>query len=86
MTKWLLPWMTLVVVAGCGLGDRSKQTASQPMQVQFENATVWQYKGDKLRFEIKAAVVELREETQEILARGNVTATIEPKLWVGKKR
>jgi hypothetical protein len=83
--KWLLPWIVLCGVAGCSLGERNQHAASQPMQVQFENATMRQYKGGKLRFEIKAAVVELCEETQEILASGGVTTTIEPKLWDGKQ-
>ena len=85
MMKWLLPWIVLFGIAGCNLGERNQHSTSEPMQIQFENAIVRQYKGDKLRFEIRAAVVELREETQEILASGGVTATIEPKLWDGKQ-
>lgn len=83
--KWWLLWMVLFGVAGCNLGERNQHATNQPMQIRFENATVRQYKGSKLRFEIKAAVVELCEDTQEILASGGVYATTEPKLWDGKQ-
>lgn len=81
--RWL--WIALFLMVGCNQGEKSQNTANQPMQIQFERVTLRQYKGKQLRFEAKAARVELNEETQEIQARDGVTATIEPKNWDRKQ-
>lgn len=69
------------MIAGCSPSEKSQLTINQPMQIYFEGVTLRQYKGNQLRIEVKAARVELNEETQEIQARDGVAATIEPKLW-----